>query len=735
MKPKPELVAPAGGFMAGAYAFKAGADAVYAGLRDFSARKSAQNFTFTELGKMKNLAVEAGRKVYVAMNTVILDRELPVFLHAVEKLVRMEIDALIIQDFGILSVLRDYFPGIRLHASTQMAVHNGYGVRKASELGIRRIVLPRELPLISVRKLESMHPEMEFEVFIHGALCYSWSGLCLASGLLAGRSANRGECAQLCRLPFESGGKHGYHLSCRDLFAGKQVMKLVSAGINALKIEGRMKPPEYVDNAVRLYRAIIDRGGRMDEREYQDLAARAGFCFSREQTKGFLFGAKATEMITRDHPRSIGRRIGNVEESDDAGFSFRTGSDLAVNDVLKVLTGDPQTPPLRIAVGRMTVCGQPVKKAPAGAFVTVECGSPPARGREVHKAYAKDLELAGIRHDRFNVFRTLLPVRIRFENGPESGLDFSFTRGGQDRRFHYPVAQGASEDLALTGLEIKRLFHGKWSESYQLEVTDFQTGSQTDPVVPANLIRRIRTGFLNDLDKLDRQEDTDKTASILTDNRTCSSPACSDSIDGFFRFISGRENLNPGHGVNPFWRGGKQRTDTLASFGDSVFLPLEPVTVKNDRNCFLKIARFADGNPEKRIHIGINNIAHLKAVEPLTHFPHVSFFIDFYFYLANHLTAKYCLDHLGKIDFGYFWIEGRTKDYDALKNAVAFPLFTVGKNFTAPYFYHAGDFAKESLGLQWAFPGKRILRLNHGQMHLSVCRSIHDTWIFPDGNG
>ena len=196
---KPELLSPAGSFMSAYYAFQAGADAVYFGLTDFSARKSAQNINQTELLKLKKIAADQGKKLYVTVNTVIRDRELDDLIHNLQLIRRLEVNAVIVQDFGVTELIRKYFPDLSIHASTQMAIHNDDGVEKAIRLGIKRIILPRELLLHRVRALKKKYQEMEFEVFIHGSLCYSYSGLCLSSGMLRGKSGNRGECTQPCR--------------------------------------------------------------------------------------------------------------------------------------------------------------------------------------------------------------------------------------------------------------------------------------------------------------------------------------------------------------------------------------------------------------------------------------------------------------------------------------------------------------------------------------------------------
>ncbi len=304
---KPELLAPAGNFMAAYYAFSAGADAVYVGLRRFSARGSAQNFSPLELAKLKTIAVAQNKKMYVALNTVIREDETDELAVSLSDCERIGVDGIIVQDVGLIAIIKDHFPGLVVHASTQMAINNAPGIREAARLGMRRIVLPREIPFERVKSFREQFPDMEFEVFIHGALCYSYSGLCLASGLMGGGSGNRGSCAQVCRLKFMRRDGEGNFLSCRDLFTGPDVRRLSEAGIDSLKIEGRLKPASYVYHTVRLYRFILDHPRPENEPEYADLLAHSGFVFTRERTKGRLFGGKTYPLALRAKCRIPGR--------------------------------------------------------------------------------------------------------------------------------------------------------------------------------------------------------------------------------------------------------------------------------------------------------------------------------------------------------------------------------------------------------------------------------------------
>ena len=255
-RPGAELLAPAGNFQTALAAFAAGADAVYCGLSDFSARAFAENFSFEDLEKLLACARANGKKVYVTFNTI-LDEDR--FDDAIETLARLEAagpDGVIVQDLGVARLVRDRFPGLALHASTQLVAHNLEGVLAMKELGFVRVVLARELSLEEISSIAKRCGDVELEVFVHGALCYSLSGLCLYGAMEKDRSGNRGKCPYCCRQQVDG----RYPFSMKDLRLGEDVRKLVDAGVASLKIEGRMKSDLYVASVTRYYRQILGIG-------------------------------------------------------------------------------------------------------------------------------------------------------------------------------------------------------------------------------------------------------------------------------------------------------------------------------------------------------------------------------------------------------------------------------------------------------------------------------------------
>lgn len=280
---RPEILAPAGDIDSLQAALASGADAVYFGLDEgFNARARAQNFSLERLPETLALVHRAGARAYLTLNTLVFEPELPLLQHVLREIARAGVDALIIQDPAVALLARALCPQLELHASTQMTVSSAEGTRFARGLGITRVVLPRELSVAEIRRLAGQ-TDLELEVFIHGALCMSWSGQCLTSEAWGGRSANRGQCAQSCRLPYDlvvdrqvrDLGEVRYLLSPKDLAGVRAVPELVELGVHSLKIEGRQKGPQYVATAVQGYRRWVEgvAAGRGDERQLaRDLA-------------------------------------------------------------------------------------------------------------------------------------------------------------------------------------------------------------------------------------------------------------------------------------------------------------------------------------------------------------------------------------------------------------------------------------------------------------------------------
>lgn len=297
-----ELLAPAGNLEIFKGVIESGADAVYVGGSMFGARAYANNFTEEELLEAIDFAHLRGVKVYLTVNTLIKNSELSKLYDYLLVYYKRGLDAVIVQDIGVVKAIHEYFPSMEIHTSTQMTVTGADGVRFLSQFGVTRVVMARE---VSLAEMKRIHEEtgMELEAFVHGALCYSYSGQCLFSSILGGRSGNRGRCAQPCRLPYTvEGKKDEYILSLKDMCGIKALDKLHDAGVYSLKIEGRMKQLEYACGVVKYYRSYIDSMKPVSDADYDRIKAlgnRCGF------TDRYYFDHNGSDMVTYVKPNFV----------------------------------------------------------------------------------------------------------------------------------------------------------------------------------------------------------------------------------------------------------------------------------------------------------------------------------------------------------------------------------------------------------------------------------------------
>lgn len=334
-----ELLAPAGSFDALRAAVEAGADAVYLAGEKFGARAYAENFAGEQMLKAVEFAHLRGVAVHVTVNTIIADEELDEFAEYLKFLRRANVDALLVQDLGAAALAKKFAPEIPLHASTQMTIHNSEGVKMLAELGFTRAVLSRELTLNEIKKICREAP-IETEIFIHGALCVCWSGQCLMSSLIGGRSGNRGRCAQPCRLPYELVDEHGknllnnagkYLLSPKDLNTLDLLPQLIETGVTSLKIEGRMKRPEYVATVVKVYRDVLDKKFSTPE-DKRKLAQ----IFNRDFTTAYLEKNPGKNLINDMKPNNRGVLIGRVVEVGRDNITLKLSEKISAGDQVEI---------------------------------------------------------------------------------------------------------------------------------------------------------------------------------------------------------------------------------------------------------------------------------------------------------------------------------------------------------------------------------------------------------------
>ena len=357
---KKELLAPAGDIEAGYAALHYGADAVYLGLQKFSARATAINFDEDNLNQFVGYAHHLGRKVYVTINTVIQEKELTDLLLSLDICSRCHVDAIILQDLGVAQLIKTQYPELELHASTQMAVHNKEGALALQKLGFSRVVLARELTLKEIKEIASI-PNLETEAFIHGALCYSYSGLCLFSSFESGRSANRGKCLYPCRAIFEGDCGEKHYFSMKDMAMQEEILKMP---VTSLKIEGRKKNALYVAAVTDYYRHILD-GDKASVEKEENIKQ----IFSRPWTKFYLQG-KNKDVIDRDFIGHRGLVIGKVEQIQKGKLIFKTHHEIARYDGVQIdISG--QEKPFGFSVQQLRVNGKNVFEAAAGDIVEI----------------------------------------------------------------------------------------------------------------------------------------------------------------------------------------------------------------------------------------------------------------------------------------------------------------------------------------------------------------------------
>ncbi|MDD5697860.1 MAG: U32 family peptidase [Victivallaceae bacterium] len=367
----PELLAPAGNLLAGITAFEAGADAVYAGLSKFNARERGENFSFNDMSRLVAYARHHSRKVYVTLNTLIKERELPEIVEFLAELGRFRPDAVIVQDLGVLRIVREYFSGMEIHASTQMGFHNSAGLQVAARLGVKRVILERQVTLEELKIIRANSP-VELEIFVHGALCCSLSGQCLFSSWLGGWSGNRGKCKQPCRRRFYGAEGNGFFFSTQDLSTLELVHEFKQLGIAALKIEGRLRKPDYVRNAVAAYRLLLDAEGLPGRKLLGEARKILSGTYGRKWSHGFYSEQSFKTLIKHETPGAAGLLCGRAEFSDARGFAFKTAHRLCLGDRLRIQpeTGD-EGPALTVT--RMAVNGNFSPKAAPGQECYIFC--------------------------------------------------------------------------------------------------------------------------------------------------------------------------------------------------------------------------------------------------------------------------------------------------------------------------------------------------------------------------
>jgi len=370
------IVAPAGNMERFYAAVKAGADEIYMGIKGFGARRNAENFTLSEYMEALDYAHERGVRIFLTLNTVMRDKEIEALYENIKVLYEQGLDAVIVQDLGLFRFIKDNFPDICIHGSTQMTVANHIEANYLKKIGFSRVVLSRELSFKEIKSVKE-NTEIELEIFVSGALCISYSGNCYLSSFIGGRSGNRGLCAQPCRKEYtNSQGEKGYFLSPKDQLMGqKEIKKLKEIGIESIKLEGRMKSPHYVFETVSYYRGLIKEIG---------VTERTSHLFNRGYSKGYFYDEK-NKIINSKFSSDFGKFIGSIE-----GKELKIAEDLMLGDGISYVSKDYE----KLGgenVSKIKIKGKTENQKSAQARDRVLLDKVPREAKYVYKNYSKSL--------------------------------------------------------------------------------------------------------------------------------------------------------------------------------------------------------------------------------------------------------------------------------------------------------------------------------------------------------
>ncbi|WP_176012576.1 U32 family peptidase [Victivallis sp. Marseille-Q1083] len=480
--PLPELLAPAGTLATALAAFDAGADAVYAGLPKFTARERSENFTADQFAQLVEYAHKLKRKVYATLNTLIKEKELPELVGYLGDLATIGPDAVIVQDLGVLHIIREYFPGLEIHASTQMGIHNLPGIRFAEASGVKRVILERQLPLDELKMLKAS-TQLELEVFVHGALCCSLSGQCLFSSWLGGYSGNRGKCKQPCRRRFFSREGNGFFFSTQDLCTLELIPELKKLGIASLKIEGRLRQADYVYNAVSAYRKVLDASGdTLDRKTLGEARNLLSETCGRKWSQGFFSQEAMATLIQHDTLGATGTLCGKVERVLPNGFGFKAARKVHIGDRLRVQPASGDEGPA-LTVTKLFADSEPARKVLPGQYCFICCDKEVVPGGWIFKIGAsipeRSLELPPVRT------KLELAVRLRRDE-----ISVEVINAEESFIWRRELDLPPAAKHALTPETLEREFAAGNSEQYSAAVVRAEVDG--DYFLPASELKKLR---------------------------------------------------------------------------------------------------------------------------------------------------------------------------------------------------------------------------------------------------
>lgn len=481
----PELLAPAGSIECGLAAFDAGADAVYAGLSRFNARERGQNLSMEDISKLIAYARKHSRRVYVTMNTLVKDAELPGACKMLSELAALRPDAVLVQDIGLVRVIRDFFPVLDIHASTQMGIHNSAGANMAQQLGIKRVILERQVTQDEIAQIRC-NTSVELEVFVHGALCCSRSGACLLSSWMGGWSGNRGKCKQPCRRRYHSDQGNGFFFSAADLYSLNAIPRLKTMGIDSFKIEGRLRKADYVNSVVSAYRMVLDAPEDEAPRILKKAKSVLSGSLGRKWSRPFSTAEDFEGVIQHEGLGASGLLCGKVIESKPKGFAVSVSRPFGVGDTIRLQpkTGDEGP---AITVTRISVEQRNVRNTRRGELCWVHCDKKVPADSHVFRISGPVPDT----HKRIEGLPAARPI-VDLKLGIVGGL-FTARVDQTDSQWSEELTVLAAKKRPLTSSAVEEEFSKSGSSG-------FATGKVVAEIpgnifVPASDLKRLRRNF------------------------------------------------------------------------------------------------------------------------------------------------------------------------------------------------------------------------------------------------
>ena len=612
-----ELALPAGSLQCALYAFKGGADAVYFGLKSFSARKGAVNFSFEDVRKIKAYCQANNKKFYVTVNTLVTNSELKEVSILLKQLEYLQPDGLIVQDLGIAKLIRDRFPSLPLHGSTQLAVHTINGVKELQALGFSRVVLSRELSFDEIKAIRKACPDIELKVFIHGALCYGFSGICMASQFLTGnghdredsRSANRGSCAQSCRTWFhcKETGTDSWLFSMKDLCLGEKVNLLAQAGVDSLKIEGRMKGPDYAYWCARYYSLLLEGHS---EKEQEVIWAKEAMqvSFSRETTDYFFEtgsngSTNCQNMVCASDPGHRGILVGTIDKVLGPKAVVRFSKPVALRDGLKIHFGSSGS---SFSLSRIEdLSGNSKSFISEGETAVINF---PANAFERKPGFGTPVWCISRHNLNMSLLNENIPLYKRPKDIDISILPSTIVVNGESSPLAVQEAKSASDISQI----LTKVFDASDKSYFTLGRLSVENKSGFEnPFLPMSVMKQIRRSFYENLD-----QEFERDISVPVEVPS-SSPA------------SLRNDILPPRFELGLW-------DKVLKTEKGTFMTLSPVMF-NETDYFAKVEKTLEDNPS--VIVGLNNIAQIRwASGYLKDHPDFKAFADVFLYTENTLA-------------------------------------------------------------------------------------------------